>query len=218
MSVPYLFGSSWISNEKISGIAIQKGLFRITRIAVRSPLTDHLSRYGTRSTHMGPKIIGFRVFAPEIGRPRERLFPSQHLNVDQVKLDFFAMSLTEIAAADLENNRRKQVVRIRQSIDDNFATLPVSHSPPPSPSPLRVKYRKVTPSQKVDLERCCPRFDEIKEYLFRNRRELALDTLNFAIPEHTMLGYILANGGLALTPEEWKYFLSVCGHSKLFFS
>lgn len=34
----------------------------------------------------------------------------------------------------------------------------------------------------------CNRFDEISNYLITNRRQLALHTMCFAIPEHTLVG------------------------------
>ncbi|KAF7960633.1 hypothetical protein EAE96_000308 [Botrytis aclada] len=56
----------------------------------------------------------------------------------------------------------------------------------------------------------CPRFDEISAYLIDNRRELALHTMCFAMPEHTLRGYILRHGGLKITAQEWRAYLLHC--------
>lgn len=55
----------------------------------------------------------------------------------------------------------------------------------------------------------CPRYDEIKAYLCRNRHyeQLALDTMDFDMPERTLYRYILDRGGLEITPLEFRNFL-----------
>lgn len=62
----------------------------------------------------------------------------------------------------------------------------------------------------------CPRWEEITEYMFRNRGpgELALDTMTFDIPEHVLYKYILQRGGLDITAEEFRDFLAMA-HKKL---
>jgi hypothetical protein len=54
-----------------------------------------------------------------------------------------------------------------------------------------------------------PRYLEISEYLFDNRNplELALDTMDFDMPEATLYRYIQNRGGLAISPQEFRNFL-----------
>lgn len=56
----------------------------------------------------------------------------------------------------------------------------------------------------------CPRYDEIKAYLTSRRKDLAIDTMKFRMPEHTFHKYIRRNGGIALSAEEWRGFLLNC--------
>ncbi|KAF7943777.1 uncharacterized protein EAE97_005847 [Botrytis byssoidea] len=56
----------------------------------------------------------------------------------------------------------------------------------------------------------CPRFDEISRYLINNRRELALHTMCFAMPENTLRDYILRLGGLEISAKEWRAYLLHC--------
>jgi hypothetical protein len=177
---------------------------------------DHLSRYGTRSTHMGPKVMIFRCFlgptCHDANRPRKRRVLIDHMDVELIKLDFFQMSSAEIAAVDLENDRRKQASKTCNGIAKNLGDWPESFQ-----STHQTFESTVEPPEKAGWEDC-PRFTEIRDYLFCNRRELALDTMESPIPENTMLRYILANGGLALVPEEWKYFLCICEQFDFIFS
>jgi hypothetical protein len=46
------------------------------------------------------------------------------------------------------------------------------------------------------------RFIEIRKFLFENRLELALDTMDFPMPEHTLYNYIIEGGGIQLDPDE----------------
>ncbi|EDN96129.1 predicted protein [Sclerotinia sclerotiorum 1980 UF-70] len=54
----------------------------------------------------------------------------------------------------------------------------------------------------------CPRFHEISKYLIENRRQLALHTMCFAMPEHTLRDYIRRLGGLKISAQEWRAFES----------
>jgi len=53
-------------------------------------------------------------------------------------------------------------------------------------------------------------FKSIRQYLFDNRRQLALDTLHTKSAEHQLLSYILANDGLHINATEWRRFLWTC--------
>ncbi|CAD6442137.1 8010588e-ef91-4fb5-adf5-f8a3efb3b9b0 [Sclerotinia trifoliorum] len=56
----------------------------------------------------------------------------------------------------------------------------------------------------------CPRFHEISRYLIDNRRQLALHTMCFAMPEHTLRDYIRRLGGLKISAQEWRTYLLHC--------
>lgn len=56
---------------------------------------------------------------------------------------------------------------------------------------------------------CCPRYDEIRMYLERNKFALAIHTFKWQLPAHLVRCYILRHGGIELTNGEWKTFLLV---------
>jgi hypothetical protein len=76
-----------------------------------------------------------------------------------------------------------------------------------------------TSGEDIDPWECppCPRWDGITQYLFNNRGplELALDTMDFDIPESNLYRYIEDRGGLAggITPLEFRNFL-ICAHTR----
>jgi len=128
------------------------------------------------------------------------------------------MPLDEQNAIRFENERLRRGRRIAYSIDEyrkrmdaiaatnekNQATLPYqafsSKEPPEAPS-----------------QTSCGRFDEIRNFLLKNRLGLALDTMDFPMPEHTLYAYILAQGGLSLIADEWRAFLRVCHDTRNLF-
>jgi hypothetical protein len=77
------------------------------------------------------------------------------------------------------------------------------------------------PPQPIDPG-LCPRHDEIRNFLCspQIRGDLAIDTMNFVIPEHSLLGYIVKYGRLQpeLQPDEWRNFLIITHHRNLLFS
>ncbi|KAH7360491.1 hypothetical protein BKA65DRAFT_186147 [Rhexocercosporidium sp. MPI-PUGE-AT-0058] len=87
--------------------------------------------------------------------------------------------------------------------------------PRPPPSPRR-------PPVSGPLSRSIPvmgvRHAEIKDYLFKNTRELALDTMDFSMPEHILFDYVLVNGGLNITADEWRDFLVTTIENQLLFN
>jgi hypothetical protein len=72
------------------------------------------------------------------------------------------------------------------------------------------------PTRGPSRERC-KWFNEIKDFLLKHRLQLALDTVDFPMPEHTLYAYILAEGGLSLTADEWRNFLRVCDDTSTLF-
>lgn len=62
------------------------------------------------------------------------------------------------------------------------------------------------------------RHDEIKEYMLQHRFELALDSMDFPMPENTLLSYILKEGGITINHIEWRNFLIKCNRDDTLFS
>lgn len=81
-----------------------------------------------------------------------------------------------------------------------------------------------TEDEESDLQSATPTFDkqryfQISQYLFDNRLplELALDTMDFDMPEATLYRYIQNRGGLTIKPQEWRNFLLYTDSQNLLF-
>jgi hypothetical protein len=176
---------------------------------------------------VGPRLIAVRQYFSEAHNisilPAVRIHPLDALSEDQLMANAWDPAETRLLI-DLENERRRLVRKIREAIEkpiltgglpsqipDAASTLPASPTGPDDPRP----------PDKIAKSKCL-RYDQIRKFLCRRRirRDLALETMNFVMPEHTLLGYIIAHGGLQpeLQPEEWRNFLVVAHHTKELFS
>jgi hypothetical protein len=121
-------------------------------------------------------------------------------------------------AAKMENDRRERTKRITNAaylsqaekakggeVTDDIKTVTFQEAP------------KSRPPNDLDTAPC-PRYDFISDYLLQNAKELALDTLNFRMPDHTMMSHILHLGELVLDYDEWTSFLLDTHKRKLLFS
>ena len=80
---------------------------------------------------------------------------------------------------------------------------------PPEPAEEPYRGPRILPSDLNELPEPA-RFQEIRDFLFRNRETLAFDTLFTPIPENTLLAYINRIGLITLTIEELREFLIYC--------
>ncbi|KAB8304212.1 hypothetical protein EYC80_003630 [Monilinia laxa] len=83
--------------------------------------------------------------------------------------------------------------------------------PPPSEevgTQVETLFQSIEPGDH-DLP-LCARFEEISTYLIENRRQLALHTMCFLMPEHLLRDYILRLGGLEISAQEWRAYLLNC--------
>lgn len=129
------------------------------------------------------------------------------------------MSSEAATAVGIENSRRQQAKSIWNLLNNFNASYQHTisrivgndqHGSPTAPieddnamfgAPGSYKYPRYTPP--------CPRHALIRQYLFENRQELALDTLYFEIPEHLLLAYIIRSG-FEMQPWEFRGFLLGC--------
>ncbi|KAI9647260.1 hypothetical protein NHQ30_003643 [Ciborinia camelliae] len=143
----------------------------------------------------------------------------ENIDVDPTMVETGPMPENQRIAYWLRNAWRQRAHQIRNALiahGNLEASHPLSIWPPPSYG----SYDDDEEDDEDDEEDeedddeeeipPCPRYDEIKTYLFRQRRELAIDTMRFKMPEHTLHQYIRRNGGIALSAEEWRGFLLNC--------
>lgn len=126
----------------------------------------------------------------------------------------------EMREADIENGRRNLAGRLKLAVDsrNKEMALLMQHR-----MALLAKRAAGIKKQKVRYEYQMPprdhsRDSDIEKYLFENRLELALDTMDFPMPENTMFGYIIDNGGLVIDLYAWRSFLIKCKEQKRLFS
>lgn len=161
---------------------------------------------------MNPKIIGSRY---DIVNGTEVLFSRKMRDFHKQIPVVSTWSPQERQATDLENARRARAQEIQQAVTritnaDNqrqqrWDSLSSSSS---------VSSIVLVPSTPP-----CPRYEEIGDYLVRNRAQgrFCLGTMNFRMPENTMLNHILLLGGITLSTEEWRDFLMVANEKQELF-
>lgn len=146
-------------------------------------------------------------------------FDSKANTSKDVVIDPSTMTEQDIFNAELENTRRRQNRRILDALvkdaknkdaEDDIKmveailkSLALSNPDISSSSDVSDEDVDYVPPQ-------CPRLDEIYDYLCAKRKELALDSLHFSIPEHLLYAYITREGGLDLSIDEWRGFLIRC--------
>jgi hypothetical protein len=164
---------------------------------------------------MGPVTIGVQYKHPKALHRRIRISNNDDL-LGQISVE---NDLTEDdkRAVDFENDRIKRASRINASIlqhlDDERdikrqqknETLsgPASQPPPPVPAPRAP---------------ICVCFDEVRNFLFAHRLQLALDTLDFRMPEHVMYIHMIRTGETEITADEWRSFLELCENNHILFT
>lgn len=175
---------------------------------------------------MGPVTLGTRIRAEDPGHLSDFRYTrdlSQLLAKHSEEMQRTRMDTT--AREKWQNARFEKAARIVKAL--GFRRKKEKHYPGSSflipgqfPPPPRVDESDTDSMYSNDYNEDygnpqCPRWEEITEYLFRNRGpgELALDTMTSDIPEQVLYKYILERGGLDITVEEFRGFLATA-HKK----
>lgn len=163
---------------------------------------------------MGPLTQGRRTACPPLGRGRSRIQEQMPIP-PPVPVDYELSDLDK-KALDFENERRERAIRIRDEMAEYSQDLRETQD---IQERQRLRGPVAQPDPQLPPQRpFCPRFDEIRQYIKDNRLELALDTLDFRMPEHVMYAHILRRGGIHLTADEWRTFLELCNFRRLLFT
>lgn len=144
-----------------------------------------------------------------------------HMSTTEIPLKAIT-SPSGMVEADLENQRRRLAARIRTVYrlhSREMQTLlanPVAYA-------ARLSLNQGGLPQNVDYDYDVPagdesRYDEIQQYIFQHRLELALDTMDFPMPENTLFSYILKDGGISIDHVEWRNFLLKCNQDDILFT
>jgi hypothetical protein len=167
--------------------------------------TTDVVRFSSAATAMGPLTYG-SLEDYESPQHEDRAIGVKLLNYE-MDIAEDRINSTSIGSRnlvninELEDRRRVEADRIR-----NLAKRPLTaRERPPSPTSLS----DLDDGSDFPVIYDCPRYSEIKDYLLANRHhgQLALDSMDFHIPEPTFYRYIIDCGGLAITPLELRNFL-----------
>ncbi|ESZ94714.1 hypothetical protein SBOR_4908 [Sclerotinia borealis F-4128] len=193
----------YFENEPIPELQVNYHRSYLTEKLTDVEVSPQKIRFGSKAAHMGPKIVGMSQIQPDRTAPLIGKVLKHNVPVSTDSPGRFSRSNTKIAHSfELEKRR---MIRIISKASENVhpsvkATVWGSGD--------RQPY--ISPDDRADPVRMdCPRYDEIRGYLERNKFALAIHTMDFNIPAHLFRSYIVRHGGINLTNGEWKTFLLV---------
>lgn len=144
-----------------------------------------------------------------------RVVPYPSIYFNELVIDTFE-SVDDQNAIRFENARRRRGKRITDALAQYMAQMETIDDI----QSQAILFNQALPPKlppEVPSLAPCPRFNEIQNFLFKNRLELALDSMDFPVPEHTLYNYILERGGIQLDADEWRAFLRICRDKKNLF-
>lgn len=171
------------------------------------------SRYGGIATHARTKTLQTNYTFEKAGSTKalSRRYIQDYndpLGFVEFPIDQRA-SPEEQMATEIENTRRRRAQRITEGLylylNEREEINELQHQ-------AVLTHKNLLPRLPLENEFIapCPRFNEIRDFLFNNRLELALDTLDFQMPEHTLYNYIVVTRRVLLSADEWRAFLRIC--------
>ena len=164
-------------------------------------------RYGQKSTHLGPRTHGVRFKSGRAMGSGRVSFPDTNAGSFPDVIIDCSLSDTETAAIQFENDRQALARRVKAAMAGiPYSSVPLSFHPQPAQAPSNYREPTFNPSLS-DFETY-----RIKQFLFQNRTALALDTLDFEIPEHVLYEYVVSAGLSSLRPTDWRAFLIRCNN------
>ncbi|KAI6716060.1 hypothetical protein JHW43_001444 [Diplocarpon mali] len=166
--------------------------------------------FGAEATLMKPSLVGTRAqYDPQsleeelIGFARAKSDLDSSLPLDR------SMSAAEQTRVRAENAQRQQAQDVLRQMTSRIVVRAPEMEDADDPDPPEPVYE-------------CARWDAIAQYMCAHRApgDLALDTLDFPMPEQTMFRHVHDDGlGMpGITPDEFRDFLRVCNQRKLLFS
>lgn len=175
------------------------------------------SRNDRTSIYFGTRVWGIRcdlIKHTEAGIYARKAVEEK----DDIIIDEGKMTAEEILRARRENTRRiraREIIREVSTMraEANKIQLGVTNASDDYTSRLSFLSdgNKSLPTPR------CPRFNEIRQYLFDTRSTLAWDSLHFRIPDYVLYAYTKREGGLQISFEEWRDFLITCNNTRTLF-
>ncbi|KAF7915986.1 uncharacterized protein EAE98_010841 [Botrytis deweyae] len=163
----------------------------------------YVRKFGSKATQAGPKIIGV------IRRRGETAATLRHTTgtpgPEKKAPGVFSRRTTKVTHS-FEAEKRKLALIIKEA-SKNVHPKVLSPRLPTGEYGFQPIIGRADRADAVEMD--CPRYDEIRMYLERNKFALAIHTFKYQLPAHLVRCYILRHGGIELTNGEWKTFLLV---------
>ena len=179
---------------------------------------SRVRQFGTAATKMGPISFGTERYTWD----KE----SYHNVLETVASNtanrpiFPSMAANQVALWTEENKRRAQARSIIMRVTTIRNAISNSHPENHRSGNLDAwDSAPDTEDEEDEKSPICPRWDEIRQYLFNTRgpSNLAWNSMTFEIPEWTLYQYIQFHGGLVITPGEWHCFLVFANYREQLF-
>ncbi|KUJ15687.1 uncharacterized protein LY89DRAFT_734841 [Mollisia scopiformis] len=175
-------------------------------------------KVGISATQMGPTTYGMRN-KTKIKDPRNLLQISTPLTQLQglyvLGMQRADMTSLEIAALEQEVSRVEKAIKILNTASITFLAMYPDNVPVRATTAPAID-RSLTRERYPCVSK---RYEEIRQYCLNNRKplQLAFDSMDFDIPEPTMYRYILNQGGITISPTEFRDFLHCCQSKRRLF-
>ncbi|KAF8865029.1 hypothetical protein BDZ45DRAFT_471392 [Acephala macrosclerotiorum] len=169
------------------------------------------------SIHFGSKYWGIRYDrikqSETVGYAKKAVEEKDDIIIDASK-----MTEAEIVRARREDARRirgREIIRQISTLRAKAQKVEAGVTDPSDGYSLRSAF--LSNGNTLLPTPPCPRFNEIRQFLFVTRSTLAWDSLHFRIPDYVLYAYIKRDGGLQIDFEEWRDFLITCNNTKTLF-
>ncbi|CZR62095.1 uncharacterized protein PAC_11992 [Phialocephala subalpina] len=166
----------------------------------------YLLKNSVTGLHLGPKVLGVKFKGEHPSVPAR---PSTMHDDDIVDNNPGGKDISDddmldtnspadlVTAIGIENRRRREVRRILDAMSG------LQQTPPAPPAGLGVDSNVQSAKKALSVAK----FDEIKDFLRRYRRILAMDTLHFNMGAHMLYDHVLSCGLRDISYQQFRVFL-----------
>lgn len=163
----------------------------------------YVRKFGSKASQAGPKVIG--VCQPKRWTTTILRHTTGTPGPEKKAPGFFSRRKTKVAHSFEAEKQRLTSIITQASKNVQPKVLPPRL--PTGESGFQPIIGRTDRAGPVEVD--CPRYDEIRMYLEKNKFALAIHTFKYQLPAHLVRSYILRHGGIELTNGEWKAFLLV---------
>ncbi|KAF7950407.1 hypothetical protein EAE96_007693 [Botrytis aclada] len=163
----------------------------------------YVRKFGSKATQAAPKIIG--IIYPKGGTATALRHTTGAPWPEKKAPGLFSRRRTKFT--HLFEAEKRRLTAIIKEASKNVHPKVLSPKLPTGEHGFQPIVGRAERAGAVEMN--CPRYDEIRMYLERNKFALAIHTFKYQLPAHLVRCYILRHGGIELTNGEWITFLLV---------